>query len=171
MLKIIRLIFLIQLLFIRESLSNLIENEKANIDIRSDMNKVTNHERKLAVSEGDFNAESFGFPALTYNDMNSICEGKGQRICLSSEICDMSTRQVINPDLTSEFSVDNWIAVGDKQDEWLTLSRFDERYCKTHTEVAGAIPTWSSDLNIIYFKRLVKCCFVTGEPLFLSILF
>jgi len=86
----------------------------------------------------------------------------------------MSTRQVINPDLTSHFSVDKWIAVGDKQDEWLTLN--GERYCKTHTEVAGETPGWSSDPNYSPFKRLVKCCFVEptsalpGEPLFLSIL-
>ena len=162
MLKIIRLIFLIQLLLIGESVSNLIENnEKTNIDIRSDTNKVTNHERNLAIMEGDFDAESIGIPALTYNDMKSICEDKGERMCLSTEICDMSTRQVINPELTSHFSVDNWIAVGDKQDEWLTLNHQwgdGERYCKTHTEVAGSTPDWSNS-NYIVFMRLVKCCF------------
>lgn len=113
----------------------------------------------MPIMKGDFDARSAAHEtALTYSDMKAICENKGQRLCLSREICDMSKRQVISPELTSTFSGDNWIAVGDKQDEWLTLHRAGGRYCKTHTEVGGSTPDWSNT-NYNVFLRLVKCCF------------
>ena len=161
MLKISRLIFLIQILFIEGGISKLLENDKTNIDIPS--STVNYDERNLLVMEGDFDAISSGNPYLTYNDMKVVCENKGERLCLSSEICDMSTRQVTSPELSS-FSSDNWIAVGDSQDEWLTLYHSGDRYCKTHTEVAGEKPGWSNIPNNGPhnggFIRLVKCCFL-----------
>ena len=104
----------------------------------------------------------FDYSGLTYNGAVSLCKDKGKRVCLSSEICDMSSRTVTNPELTSYFPYDNWIAVGDKQDEWLTLNAGGGRYCKTHTEVAGDIPNWSNDNSYSpgSFVRLVKCCFL-----------
>ena len=117
----------------------------------------------IPIMKGDFDAQSAAHAtALTYNDMKAICENKGQRLCLSREICDMSTRQVISNELIiSTPSEDSWIAVGDKQDEWLTLSRkFNGRYCKTHTEVAGSTPDWSNSTSPKEFSRLVKCCFL-----------
>jgi len=108
----------------------------------------------------------------TYDDMKAVCEKKGMRLCTSNEICDMKTRQVANPELTSEFQVDNWIAVGDKQNEWLTLNRYDGRYCKTHTEVTqretngkGYLPPWGNERRPVGFERLAKCCPKGGNTL------
>jgi hypothetical protein len=94
----------------------------------------------------------------TYQDMKDFCESKGKRLCQSGEICDMATRTVMNPDLTSEFTTDNWIAVGDTPNEWLTLNRGGGRYCKTHTEVANGLPSWGDSRNPTTWERLAKCC-------------
>lgn len=99
-----------------------------------------------------------GQPTKTYQDMKNFCESKGKRLCQSGEICDMSARTVMNPDLTSEFTNDNWIAVGDTPNEWLTLNRGGGRYCKTHTEVANGLPGWGDSRNPTGWERLAKCC-------------
>jgi len=70
----------------------------------------------------------------------------------------MQQRKVRNPELPKEFPDDNWIAVGDRQNEWLTLAKFGNRYCKTHTEVAGSTPSWGQDNNPANWRRLAKCC-------------
>ena len=96
-----------------------------------------------------------------YDDMKGVCEKKGMRLCTSNEICDMKKRQIANPELTSVFQVDNWIAVGDAQNEWLTLNRNGGRYCKTHTEFTqtktngkGYLPSWGNQRNPVGFERL-----------------
>lgn len=108
----------------------------------------------------------------TYDDMKGVCENKGMRLCTSNEICDMKTRQIANPELTSVFQVDNWIAVGDAPNEWLTLNRNGGRYCKTHTEVTqtetngkGYLPSWGNQRNPVGFERLAKCCPKGGDTL------
>ena len=97
-------------------------------------------------------------PTNTYNEMKAVCEAKGMRLCQSSELCDMSTREVSHPEITNAFPGDNWIAVGDSQDQWLTLNRSGGRYCKTHTEVAGGKPGWSNSKVPTGWERLAKCC-------------
>ena len=102
-----------------------------------------------------------GQPAKTYDELKSICENKGMRLCQSTEICDDTTREVIQPELTTSFPTDNWIAVADKPNEWLTLAtpqQIPGRYCKTHTEVAGSTPSWGSSKNPGSWARLAKCC-------------
>jgi hypothetical protein len=100
----------------------------------------------------------------TYTDMKSVCEAKGLRLCESSEICDMSSRQVIQPELPNSFSGDNWIAVGDKENEWLTLNNGNNRYCRTHSEVtknesgSSWLPSWGSQREPRGWERLAKCC-------------
>jgi hypothetical protein len=110
-------------------------------------------------NKNDFDVRiSAGQPTKSYADMKQFCESKGQRLCDSSEICDMSSRIVINPELTSEFPGDNWIAVGDADNEWLTLNRGGDRYCKTHTEVANMLPEWGTKRDPSGWERLAKCC-------------
>lgn len=103
-----------------------------------------------------------GKPTQSYNDLKEFCESKGKRLCQSGEICDMATRTVLNPDLTSEFTNDNWIAVSDTPNEWLTLNRGGSRYCKTHTEVANGLPGWGGSRDPAGWERLAKCC--DGSP-------
>jgi hypothetical protein len=99
-----------------------------------------------------------GRPTKSYSDMKGYCESQGKRLCESTEICDMGSRTVIQPELTSEFPGDNWIAVGDEPNEWLTLNRGDNRYCKTHTQVAGGKPGWGDKRDPAGWERLAKCC-------------
>ena len=109
-----------------------------------------------------------GFPTKTYDELKAVCENKGMRLCQSTEICDTKTRQVIQPELTTSFSEDNWIAVADKPNEWLTLATNAQnpgRYCKTHTEVAGSTPGWGSSNAPDSFMRLAKCCAGTANML------
>ena len=94
----------------------------------------------------------------SYAEMKSVCEAQGMRLCQSGELCDMSTRKVIQPEITTSFPTDNWIAVGDSDNEWLTLNNMGERYCKTHTEVAGSKPSWGPTNTVGPWARLAKCC-------------
>ena len=140
--------------------------------MRAMNNDVKNEERSSAIldmfglnlgsaaaKKKDFDIRiAAGQNTKSYDDLTEYCKSKNQRVCESSEICDMATRTVTNPELTSEFPGDNWIAVGDQQNEWLTLNRADNRYCKTHTEVAGYLPEWGSNRNPSGWERLVKCC-------------
>lgn len=96
-------------------------------------------------------------PSKSYQEMKMICENKGKKLCRSSDICNKS-RQVSMAGLTSAFTNDNWIAVGDKDNEWLTLNRGGDRYCKTHTEVAGSVPAWGTSAAPGAWERLAKCC-------------
>ena len=105
-----------------------------------------------------------GQATKSYSDMKAVCEGKGMRLCASNEICDMKTRVIANPELTAEFKdqagnqIDNWIAVSDKENEWMTLNRNGDRYCKTHTALAGSVPGWSGSRDATPWMRLAKCC-------------
>jgi len=141
-------------------------NRLANDNSKSNEERATFIQQAYGVNLGSATAKKKDFdvripaykPTKTYNDMKSECESKGQRLCDSTEICDMASRSVINPELTSNFPGDNWIAVGDTQNEWLTLNRGDNRYCKTHKEVAGYLPAWGSNRDPSGWERLAKCC-------------
>ena len=140
-------------------------------------NTKTNAERSVAIQQaygialGSPTSNSNDFdvripanqPTKSYDDMKQLCESKGQRLCHSSEICDMQQRTVINPELTSTFPGDNWIAVGDNPNEWLTLNRDGGRYCKTHTEVTGGLPSWGTTTGSSNMERLAKCCSGTND--------
>ena len=117
------------------------------------------------IETNDFNEKiDAGQPTKTYDDMKAVCESKGKRLCHSKEICDINPAgkiEVIQPELTTSFPTDNWIAVGDKPNEWLTLAteqQISGRYCKTHTKVAGSTPSWGSSRNPGSWARLAKCC-------------
>jgi len=53
---------------------------------------------------------------------------------------------------------DNWMAVGDRDNEWVTYNRAGGRLCKTHTQVAGTTPGWGSSNGGGGWYRGVKCC-------------
>ena len=128
-------------------------------------------------SKGSSGAQDFDvhLPANTvtksHADMEAVCSEKGMRLCNANEICDMSTRTVMNPDLTASFPGDNWIAVGDNPNEWLTLDHTisgGSRYCKTHTEVAGGTPGWGGSREPGGWERLAKCCPIKDKAIGLA---
>jgi len=146
-----------------------------NINRIANDNTKTNSERSLAVQQAygvtlntanikdDFDVRvPANVPTKSYADLKAVCESKGQRLCESSEICNMRTRQISNPELTASFPGDNWIAVSDSDNEWLTLNQAGGRYCKTHTEVAGGTPGWGTTRTAGSWERLAKCCGGTG---------
>ena len=55
---------------------------------------------------------------------------------------------------------DNWIAVGDSDNEWITFNTMNDRVCKTYTEVGGDKPEWGTQNQTINnnWDRAVKCC-------------
>ena len=53
---------------------------------------------------------------------------------------------------------DMWIAVGDQQNEWISVQNDPDRVCKTHTEVAGVVPPWGTVSNPQGFYRGARCC-------------
>ena len=95
--------------------------------------------------------------ALTYDNAKRICSGKGQRICSIQDLCP-SGRPRSNLDKFG--NTDNWIAVNNAENEWLTFNRAGNRLCKSHTQVAGQKPAWGTqpDARGFGFTRAVKCC-------------
>lgn len=95
--------------------------------------------------------------ALTHTEARAICDAKGQQLCSATDLCP-DGKPVAH--LNKFGGVDNWIAVGDKQNEWVTYNEAGGRLCKTHTQVAGSVPAWSEQRNAKGqgWKRAVKCC-------------
>ena len=155
---------------------NAVKQTYDNINRLANDNTKVNSDRSLAIQQAygvtlntaniknDFDVRvPANVPTKSYADLKAVCESKGQRLCESTEICDMRTRQINNPELTSSFPGDNWIAVSDSENEWLTLNQAGGRYCKTHTEVAGGTPAWGSTREAGGWERLAKCCGGVGE--------
>ena len=136
------------------------DNKKKNTERAPQLNQAYNIVLPSATPQrSDFDVRiPANQPTKNYADMKSVCESKGMRLCQSSELCDSSRRKVTQPELTASFPGDNWIAVGDQENEWLTLNRAEGRYCKTHTEVAGGTPGWSGSREPSGWERLAKCC-------------
>jgi hypothetical protein len=97
--------------------------------------------------------------ANTWNEMNKICTDRGQRLCTSKEMCP-SNKPIANKNIFG--GNDNWIAVSDKPNEWLTYATFDNRLCKTHTQVANDVPSWGTSKNGGGWYRAGNCCPRTG---------
>jgi hypothetical protein len=147
-------------------------------------NTKTNETRKHAIEQAygitipptTFNPADFdqsilpNAAGMTHGGFEAYCKSQGKRLCNSYEICDMGSRTVISPALTNAFPADNWVAVGDSSNEWLTLNRnlkTDDgqynRYCRTYSEVTGGkYPDWGKSADPQPFYRVAKCC--SGPP-------
>ena len=144
------------------------DNSKKNVQRAGQLKQTYNIKLKApTLDSNNFDVGLDGTSRSSYTEMKAICEAKGKRLCQSSEICDRS-RKVIQPELSTAFPKDNWIAVGDSDNEWLTLAQYNDvpggRYCKTHTEVAGGKPGWGNDQSGGWM-RLAKCCDGTAATL------
>jgi hypothetical protein len=139
------------------------DNTQVNTARSLQLQQVLDVTPKSKTAEGDdfdVNIPSFQ-PTKSYDQMKAVCESKGKRLCQSTEICDMQKREVTNPSLTTSFPDDNWIAVGDSPNKWLTLTtqnQFPNRYCKTFNEAYGSNPDWGTSNNSSGWRRLAKCC-------------
>ena len=91
----------------------------------------------------------------TWAEMNQFCSDKGKRLCNSKEMCPGNI-PITNMNIFG--GVDNWMAVSDRQNEWVTYATFENRLCKTHTEVAGGTPGWGTSKNGGNWYRAAKCC-------------
>ena len=92
---------------------------------------------------------------FTWAQFKGQCEAKGKRLCNSNEMCP-SGQPLSNFDTFG--GADNWMAVGDRDNEWITYNRAEGRLCKTHTQVAGSTPGWGSSNGGGGWYRGVKCC-------------
>ena len=91
----------------------------------------------------------------TWDEMNQVCKDKGKRLCNQKELC-ISNQPITS--LNTFGGTDNWVAVNDKQNEWLTYATFDNRLCKTATQVAGGVPAWGTTKTPDGWFRAAKCC-------------
>ena len=91
----------------------------------------------------------------TWDDLNQLCASKGKRLCSSSELCP-SGLPIGNLNIFG--GSDNWMAVSDQNNEWLTYNSWGGRLCKTHTQVAGGTPGWGGSRNPGGWYRGAKCC-------------
>jgi len=94
-------------------------------------------------------------PTKTWNELNQMCEAKGQRLCNSKELCPSGKP---NPKLNVFNGQDNWMAVSDEPNQWLTYATFDNRLCKTHSQAGYGLPGWGNTKDSYNFYRAGKCC-------------
>jgi len=148
------------------------DNKKTNKARQKDIKKILDVDI-LNPTAGVIEFEKYtpaGKPAETHEQLKDFCAASGKRLCNSDELCNMQTRILKYPGLNTDFltdkgvnyAKDNWIAVGDKNNEWLTLLNKDGRFCKTHTEVANVLPNWGQSTNPRGFETLAMCC--GGDP-------
>jgi len=106
----------------------------------------------------DIESEGGSTSALTYDRAAQLCSSQGQRLCSAAELCPDGTPRA---GLDKFGQVDNWIAVNNAQNEWVTFNRAGNRLCKTHTQVAGSTPAWGTQANARGqgFRRAAECCF------------
>ncbi|MCA9541347.1 MAG: hypothetical protein KC620_20745 [Myxococcales bacterium] len=80
-----------------------------------------------------------GGPGASWMSAVVECQNHGQRLCLREELCTGG-----KPDMGT-LPGDVWVAVGDGAEEWLSLGqKWPDRMCRTHTEVIGKTPDWST---------------------------
>ena len=91
----------------------------------------------------------------TWNEMNQMCADKGKRLCSSKEMCP-SNQPITNMNIFG--GADNWMAVSDKQNQWLTYATFENRLCKVHDQVVPYLPAWGNTKEANGFFRAAKCC-------------
>ena len=107
-----------------------------------------------------FDIESIGgsTSALTYDRAAQLCSIQGQRLCSAAELCPNGQPRA---GLDKFGATDNWIAVDNSPNEWVTFNRAGNRLCKTHTQVAGTTPSWGTQANARGqgFQRAAECCF------------
>ena len=95
-----------------------------------------------------------------YNDAKNVCTNNTE-LCSSQDLC--PNNQPIDKLKDTFGSNDNWIAVSDSDNEWLTYVKSD-RLCKTHTQVAGGKPGWGTDNETGNWIRAAKCCPIKSTP-------
>jgi hypothetical protein len=106
----------------------------------------------------DIQSEGGSTAALTYGRAAQLCSSQGQRLCSAAELCP-GGRPRAGLDVFGQ--TDNWIAVNNAPNEWVTFNRAGNRLCKTHTQVAGSTPAWGTQANARGqgFTRAAECCF------------
>jgi hypothetical protein len=101
----------------------------------------------------DYNS-IIGEPANTWQDLNAMCKAKGLKLCNNADLC-VGGAPLKN---LNTFKDDNWIATGDSANSWMTYNSAGNRTCKTHEQVAGAPPAWSTTTGPDGWNRAAKCC-------------
>jgi len=106
----------------------------------------------------DIQSKGGSSSALTYARAKQLCSSQGQRLCSAAELCRNGRPR---PGLDKFGRTDNWIAVNNAPNEWITFTRAHNRLCKTHTQIAGSTPAWGTQSNARGqgFKRAAECCF------------
>ena len=91
----------------------------------------------------------------TWNEMKKVCTDKGQQLCSASEMCP-SNQPIAESNVFD--GKDNWMAVGDKQNQWITYNTADNRKCKVHDQVVPFLPAWGNTKDPVPFYKAAKCC-------------
>jgi len=103
-----------------------------------------------------------GATAHSWSRISQVCTAHGYQLCASNNLClDGVPPTVLESYFRHEGrQIDNWIAVSDSENEWVTYREGDQK-CKTHTLVTGEKPDWgvqdSTDSAQTYF-RAGLCC-------------
>ena len=92
----------------------------------------------------------------TYTDIKNLCTGSTQ-LCATQDLC--PNNKPLDNLKTSFNGKDNWMAVSDSDNEWITYWDNSNRLCQTHTQIAGSIPAWgTANTQSGDWTRVGKCC-------------
>jgi len=92
----------------------------------------------------------------TWDSLNNMCESQGKRLCSASEMC--PSNKPIEEVNTYFNGKDNWMAVRDKPNQWITYNTAGNRTCKVHDQVVPFLPAWGNSRDPVPFFRGAKCC-------------
>ena len=128
-----------------------------NFSKTDEIRKSVDAERKTIEHFAVYNFNAPNTASNNWNDMNQQCANVGQRLCKSTEICPTVGGNPNDPNFDPIFNGnDNWIAVSDAPNEWLTLAK-NERRCRTHGAQFGP-PGWGTNNEASGWYRAAKCC-------------
>ncbi|MCA9527047.1 MAG: hypothetical protein KC549_12215 [Myxococcales bacterium] len=84
------------------------------------------------------------------------CSDRGMKLCTQAQICRGGAPVMGTP------AADVWLAAGDAPNRWVAIgTKFPDRVCKTHEQVAGKAPDWGLDRGPQPFTQeqtAFRCC-------------
>ena len=104
-------------------------------------------------------------PTMTWAQIRAYCP-QGWDLCTKNDLCSGTNPR--DAAWSTYFgSDDNWVAIRDAENEWVTFSQAlyagGVRQCKTHTQIAGSTPSWGTQTDPWGFYRAGRCCRISRE--------
>eukprot|EP00657_Telonema_sp_P-1_P001791 TRINITY_DN14489_c0_g1_i1.p1 TRINITY_DN14489_c0_g1~~TRINITY_DN14489_c0_g1_i1.p1 ORF type:complete len:374 (+),score=15.53 TRINITY_DN14489_c0_g1_i1:168-1289(+) len=88
----------------------------------------------------------------TYLRAQKLCQSRGLALCPSQAICPGG---VVSGGARP--GGDNWVAIADEYNDWISVGAQGSNTCKRHTQVAK-FPNWGRKSWNVSYRKLAACC-------------